>query len=137
MWQSLLADDRVCERVRIATTSADEVVGFGIRGPAWDDDREGSELYALYILEGHYGTGASGPGSSGSRECGPRLSRRGIGGQWLAEQQRRAGVVGMDSFNGYGRKPDTRRGAGERDAAYRQRQQTTTPRRSKDSAQER
>lgn len=57
MWQSLLADDRVCERVRIATTSADEVVGFGIRGPARDDDREGLELYALYILEEHYGTG--------------------------------------------------------------------------------
>lgn len=57
MWTSLLADEAAHSRVRIATTDTNDVVGFSIHGPARDEDRDGIELFALYILEDHYGSG--------------------------------------------------------------------------------
>ncbi len=41
-----------------ATPADDEVIGFSIHGPARDDDRTGTELFALYVLQEHYGSGA-------------------------------------------------------------------------------
>lgn len=75
MWQSTLMHDHASDRVRIAaradrttsqadgtasqsdTTADDEVIGFSIHGPARDDDRTGTELFALYVLQEHYGSG--------------------------------------------------------------------------------
>ncbi|SMY11724.1 GNAT family N-acetyltransferase [Brevibacterium jeotgali] len=69
MWRSTLMHDHASDRVRIATrtdrtigqsdrTFAGVVIGFSIHGPARDADRTGTELYALYVLQEHYGSGA-------------------------------------------------------------------------------
>lgn len=86
MWQSTLMHDQSPQRVRIASRSdgiSPDVIGFSIHGPARDDDRTGTELFALYVLREHYGSGV-----------GQRLLDAAIGGSpaclWVAAENPRA-----------------------------------------------
>lgn len=106
MWTALLADEQAQDRVRIATTGTgdtapgtgdvatgpDDVVKFSIHGPARDDDRHGIELFALYILEEHYGRGV-----------GQRLLDEAIGSEpaclWVAAENHR--VIRFYEKNGF------------------------------------
>ena len=46
------------ERILVIAEIDDEVVGFAVAGPAQDADRVGGwELYAIYLLEAHQGSG--------------------------------------------------------------------------------
>lgn len=98
MWRSTLMHHQAPERVRIAAWPGGragrpgieagddvvgEVVGFSIHGPARDTDRTGVELFALYVLQEHHGTG-----------LGQRLLDAAIGASpaclWVAARNPRA-----------------------------------------------
>lgn len=69
-WAQWLTQPESCARTRLAVRTdpstpvtapgllpSTDVVGFASVGEARDDDRTGLELWALYILSSHYGTG--------------------------------------------------------------------------------
>lgn len=56
-WLEEQYDGHGCDAV--VAVDGDEVVGMAVHGPCRDDDRWGErELYALYVLPSHWGTGA-------------------------------------------------------------------------------
>lgn len=75
MWKTALADTQTRSRVRIAAARTGLVVGFGIRGPARDDGRDGLE--EIRMARGQSQVPRSrGPAQSRSRAiAGPGQSR--------------------------------------------------------------
>lgn len=60
-WTAALTDERFAANhivVAVADPDDDAVVGIAMSGPATGDDSAAVQLYVLYLLDGHHGSGA-------------------------------------------------------------------------------
>jgi len=56
-WTAALTDERFARNRCAVAEHEGEVVGIAMSGPAVDDDAEGVQVYVLYLLDGHHGSG--------------------------------------------------------------------------------